>query len=141
MVQMDILGDPAAVSDALAGISTRLCRAGLTADDVENARIVLAEVMNNIVEHAYADNTPGRILVGIAISGNSLQCAIKDTGRALPNESIPPGNPTVLDGPLEDLPEGGFGWFLIHSLTTDLQYRRTLQQNHLSFSIRLGAAP
>ena len=38
----------------------------------------------------------------------------------------------------QDLPEGGFGWFLIRELTHDLTYRRDGSRNHLSFRMVLG---
>jgi serine/threonine-protein kinase RsbW len=39
----------------------------------------------------------------------------------------------------DDLPEGGFGWFLIRELTKDLQYVRHEDQNRLTFSIPIDA--
>ena len=42
------------------------------------------------------------------------------------------------DTALEDLPEGGFGWHLIHSLTNDLTYLRTGGCNRLRFLLPLA---
>ncbi|WP_348540063.1 hypothetical protein [Ruegeria sp. HKCCE4148] len=36
------------------------------------------------------------------------------------------------------MPEGGFGWFLIHQLTSDIQYERRDGCNRLSLRFNFG---
>ena len=38
-------------------------------------------------------------------------------------------------GAVEDLPEGGFGWHVIRTLSKDLHYRRENGRNQLSFRL------
>lgn len=52
----------------------------------------------------------------------------------MPGLCLPPGLQQPVDL-LEDIPEGGYGWFLIRSLTKDLAYHRINGTNHLSFLI------
>ena len=40
---------------------------------------------------------------------------------------------------MDDLPEGGFGWGLIHDLTQGLSYRRVAEENHVRFRIDLDS--
>lgn len=96
-----------------------------------NAEIVLAEVLNNIVEHAYARH-PGTITLTLRCTGAGLACLLKDRGAAMPGLALPVGEFQDL-GTVEDLPEGGFGWFLIRSLVEDLSYERRGGENRLSF--------
>lgn len=95
------------------------------------AETVLAEVLNNIVEHAYAE-TIGQICVSLLYQPGGILVYICDHGRAFPQEELPQGTLPRIDSP-EGLPEGGFGWFLIRSLVQGLTYTRKEACNHLSF--------
>lgn len=126
---LTLTADPLSVRDGLARIATSRPLAGLTADHCATVEIVLAEVLNNITEHAYA-NGSGDISVSLAATAAGLDCRIVDQGREMPHGAPPEG--TL---PEEELPEGGFGWYLIRSLTRGLDYRRKDGRNHLHFVI------
>lgn len=101
------------------------------------AELVLAEVLNNVAEHAYADR-PGTVEVTLTPVTSGIRCLIVDWGVAMPGERLPDGRlPGGADTALEDLPEGGFGWHLIRVLTQDLAYQRSGDQNRLSFLLPL----
>ena len=59
----------------------------------------------------------------------------QDNGAPMPDETLPAPKQVSTDVALEDLPEGGFGWFLIHNVTKDLSYRREEGWNYLNFSV------
>jgi serine/threonine-protein kinase RsbW len=105
----------------------------MTDDDRAAAEIVLAEVLNNVAEHAYARHT-GEIELTLADAGFGLAVAVVDSGLPLPGLQIPDGRLNPLEG-CGELPEGGFGWFLIRSLTQDLCYQRVAGHNSLSFRL------
>lgn len=126
-----IAAQPDAVSLALQRVMRAPELAGLNADGRGTAELVLAEVLNNVVEHAYACY-PGEIELRLIVAPACLHCRIIDSGLPMPEERLPPGGPPDLGG---DLPEGGFGWGLIRALTTGLEYRRLAGRNHLQFSL------
>ena len=97
------------------------------------AEIVMAEALNNIVEHAYAAQT-GAIEISVDLGDDGLQCTISDSGAPMPGHALPQGQAYALED-MDDLPEGGFGWFLIRSLAQDLQYSRFRDQNFLRFRL------
>lgn len=97
--------------------------------------IVLVEAANNIVEHAYANMQRGAIRLGCSYGGGLVRFELLDNGTTLPKGRIPPKRPAELDCGLSDLPEGGFGWGLIHDMTTSLSYERCGSRNVLRFSI------
>lgn len=95
--------------------------------------IVLGEVLNNIVEHAHAQRTEGWIEIEVTRCGSRLQVETVDAGAPLPPQLLSGAAlPDMGDTPL-DLPEGGFGWFIIHALAQDMVYEREGGRNRLSF--------
>lgn len=122
-----------ATRETLIEVAEALTAAGLSEDDIANAELILAEALNNIVEHAYA-GTEGPVELEIAIARDRLDCALRDQGREAPI-GYPPDPPLPEIEPPLALPEGGFGWHIIRCLTTDLRYRREAGWNVLSFRV------
>jgi len=128
-----IPGTPEAVRNGLLLLGAQPPLCNLTKAGRSNAEIVLAEILNNIVEHAYA-NSSGVIEVTLAPSADGTFCQIKDQGAEFPDGKLPHTH-LPKNAALNDPPEGGFGWFLIRSLTTDLTYDRRGSRNRLSFTL------
>jgi serine/threonine-protein kinase RsbW len=132
-IKLDIGGSPLEVR---AGLDRLLGSAALS-DLSEEARgtlwIVMAEVMNNIVEHAYAGiDDAGDIRLRMWRHGSTVAVEVTDSGAPMPGLTLPEGRLADV-APGEDLPEGGFGWFLIRSLTDWLIYDRVGEVNRLRF--------
>ncbi len=128
------------VRETLRRLSADLGRLGVLETDREAVEVVLAECMNNVVEHAYCESPDGEFELKLCLTRESLFCRVEDRGRPMPGLAIPAGDTHDLSVELDDLPEGGFGWFLIRELTRDLNYCREEDRNSLSFNIRLGQA-
>lgn len=92
--------------------------------------IVLAELLNNVVEHAYADY-PGEIAIEVARAWDGLHCEVVDSGRPMPDGQPP--DPDL--NPPQALPEGGFGWFMIRALSEDLRYTRQNGRNEIRLRV------
>ena len=124
-----------AVRHGLRDIVTHPAVSGLSDADRGSVELVLAEALTNIVKHAY-DSPDGQIELHLYRSSGRLHCDVFDAGVAMPNGEIPAGlaKPVGRD---HDLPEGGFGWFLIRTLTKDLQYTRIDGRNRLSFQLNI----
>lgn len=127
--------------EAVRGLLATLMRDLSTADVPDGAcgmvELVLAEALNNVVEHAYRGAPGGVITVHTALRGNVLSLRITDDGAPLPGGALPHPDDPALPGPRADLPEGGFGWRLIHALTTRLDYTRTGGRNRLTLDFDL----
>lgn len=137
--------DPFAVRAGLAEIAQLPPVACLTANQRGTVEVVLAEVLNNIAEHAYGGGT-GTINLTVQTCAVGLACRVIDTGFPMPGGQLPAGNhplPQTDTGAmaerpaLDDLPEGGFGWYIIRTLTQNLTYTRIGSQNRLDFVIAL----
>jgi serine/threonine-protein kinase RsbW len=129
--------DPDAVRAALASLIAASPVHDLSEDDRGTVELVLAEVLNNVAEHAYAGGS-GPVEVGLCATPLGIACRIVDRGLAMPEGRLPEG--ALPPAAPDDLPEGGFGWHLIRSLTADLSYARSAGQNRLSFLIPLTTA-
>lgn len=138
-LRLRVAAEPMAVRAALRAAVQRFARR-LGPQVAGALELALAEVLNNIVEHAYAGRS-GSIALSIALHRGMLLCLIVDHGRAMPGLALPAGqSPQSLAAQRDQLREGGWGWHLIRSLTRDLVYSRAGGANRLRFRIDLGAA-
>ncbi|MBW6416122.1 ATP-binding protein [Celeribacter sp. PS-C1] len=128
----------AAVRRGLQTIKDGLGPKGLAPDEVASLEIVLAEILNNIVEHAYAGHPEGQIDIRLSQADDGLHCMISDRGKMMPGGEPPLGLKVDLNCDVADLPEGGFGWFLIRELAHELDYTHTDGENKLSFRMAIG---
>lgn len=126
------LASPTAVRDSLAQMLASPPLSDLSPDARGTAELVLAEVLNNVAEHAYRAG-PGPVAVTLKAVAAGVQCLVVDQGAAMPDGTLPEGRLPSADVALDDLPEGGFGWHLIRGLTSDLTYVRTGGSNRLGF--------
>ncbi len=138
-VELD--SSPLSVREVLTRLRARLGRLCLGCEAAGAVELVLAEVLNNICEHAYAGTSGGRIALSIWIEPDMLSFRVVDHGVAMPCGRLPSGRPVAAACSLNELPEGGFGWNLIRHLTADLTYWRTDGRNHLTFRMQLDASP
>lgn len=101
----------------------------------DSCNIVLAEVLNNIVEHGYSGQDNGMIVIDAKVRQKFVCFEISDFGDPIPGSVLPNPSPPSCDGPIEHLPEGGFGWFLIRALTKNICYERLDGRNCLRFVV------
>ncbi|GFE49168.1 ATPase [Roseobacter cerasinus] len=136
---ISIRSDQMAVRSALKDVLSGLGPLELGSEEAGTVELVLAEALNNVVEHAYTDTeTVGDISIACSHERDGLHVQITDQGKAMPNGTPPLGQPAEVDVEFDDLPEGGFGWFLIKDLAKDVSYERVGSENQLS--IRLAVA-
>lgn len=120
-------------------LDMRLAAHGVDDDSRGSVQIVLAEAMNNIVEHAYADTgRSGAFALSITARSSGLDVTLSDGGAPMPWGQL--SKRLTARRPLapEFAEEGGFGWPIINSLAADIRYDRVDGRNVLEF---LVAAP
>ena len=125
-----------AVSAILARLERSLAARGTTKETRADIQLALAEILNNIIEHSVAGLADPQIRLLMTQAAGRLQVEIADRGRPLPPSLLSAAAlPAMPDDPLDidALPEGGFGWFIIHSLAHDMTYERAGGTNLLSF--------
>ena len=93
-------------------------------------KLVLEEVIVNIVNYGYEESGGHKIDVHLISEPDTLTIQIADDGRAFdPLHQAP--RPDVA-APLEDRPIGGLGVHLVQSLMDEASYRREQDRNHLT---------
>lgn len=130
---------PAHVRQAVRAAIARFARR-IGPEDAGALELVLAEVLNNVVEHAYGSRggAEGRIGLFIRLEAQGLRCLIWDKGRPMPAGRIPAGAPPDIGLDVAALPEGGFGWSIIRQLVSTPRYRRAAGVNLLRFVLPVG---
>lgn len=135
-VEIIIPADAVSVRQALRTMFDTLLLRTLPDDQRGTAELVLAEALNNIVEHAYGRHD-GQISISLNLRPGDLTCRIEDTGKPMPGDHLPGGDLHLYDE-TGAVAEGGFGWHLIRALSRDLDYRRLGERNLLSFRLDTG---
>ncbi|MEP1767020.1 MAG: ATP-binding protein [Sulfitobacter sp.] len=135
---VSVAGAEDAVRSGLAKTMTCLAPLSLSEDDAGTVELVLAEALNNVIEHALAA-TDGQ--TAIEIHGKhdmeGLHLSIIDQGVAMPKGRAPTACAPDVNVAMADMPEGGFGWFMIHTLAQEVQYVRIGDENHLTLTISI----
>ena len=137
--EVSVLSGAAAVREALRQILDALKPLALDIEEASTVELVLAEALNNVVEHAYPDPTKeGPINIRCRHLADGLHFRVNDYGQAMPDGQTPLGQIQCDGLSVEELPEGGFGWFLIRSLAKDIEYARVGQENQLDLRIAVA---
>lgn len=120
--------DPVTVRDALMRLQGGAVLGPLDADQRDCVLLVLAEVLNNVAEHAY-DGAAGPVAVSLRLRGGSVVARVVDQGR------LAPPMDAASDPDPDTLPEGGFGLGLIRALASGIDQRRRMGCNVLRFHL------
>ncbi|MCP5088919.1 MAG: ATP-binding protein [Rhodobacteraceae bacterium] len=121
------------VGDLVSELDGKLRTRGFASDQVGDSCVILAEALNNVIEHGYQLEKDGDIAINLSATKECLQILIRDRG---PSYRVPEAKtftePATDD--LEQLPEGGFGWGLIHTLSDKVELRRKNDSNYLKIN-------
>ncbi|WBU63009.1 ATP-binding protein [Paracoccus aerodenitrificans] len=108
----------------------------VSGDLIGRAELVLAELLNNVVQHGSA-GCPGQaplVHLSVVAQNDGLACSVSDDGGLLPHVCLSSKAPEP-----SSFPEGGFGWFLIGHLTQSLAYFRENDRNFVAFTVPMNA--
>lgn len=143
-VRIRFPSDPLAVRSALGGVLQGLTYVELPAEVRGTLELVLAEALNNVVEHAHGGRRDGAVEVRVAHDGSErapvLTCELIDDGDPMPDGEAPTPCSLEIEADAALLPEGGFGWLLIRELARDVDYERMGNRNRLRFQLDVPGA-
>ncbi|MEX0276238.1 MAG: ATP-binding protein [Ruegeria sp.] len=140
-IDLSFRATEAQASAGIADFSRQLLSRGVPPEWVDSVKIAVAEAINNVVEHAYAGPKPGMVNLKCRMMQTALEIQIVDKGAAMPGLHPPDGIPPNIVKERQHLPEGGFGWFMIHQLTSGVIYKREDGINRLCLTFDFADPP
>lgn len=138
-LNLNVYSELKQASEAVTRVGKWLEQERIESECIGDVMLVLAEALNNVIEHAYGTETSGDIEIKGTLRAQTLSLQIVDKGRPFdgpPEEVIL--NTEVYE--LSDMPDGGFGWFLIKSLTEDIHFSREGDKNKLTLVVGVRPA-
>ncbi len=108
IVEADVEATFPAVRALLSQAAAALEAAGVAPEAAQEIELVLAELLNNIVEHAYRGIAAGRVALTLRLGSGTIGAEIRDQGRPMPAAALAPAALPDCAGAAADLPEGGF---------------------------------
>lgn len=104
-------------------------------DRREDVMIVMAEAVNNVVEHAFLGAEIDEIRLSVLVADKKVVVELRDKGGPIPAELFHRREMPDLQVETQDLPEGGFGWPILQSLSEDINYARIQGENRLRLTL------
>lgn len=95
---------------------------------VFDIKVVLDELLSNIVKYAYDDDVAHEIVVRITATDGAVEIGIEDDGRAFDPFAAPQPD---LSLPLAERPVGGLGIHFVRKLMDEIEYKRDGSRNIL----------
>lgn len=138
-IQITVPSGRFAAREALKRLMADLGPLDLDIEEAGTVELVMAEAINNVVEHGYPDpEKGGPIRISCSHKADGLSIQMIDYGLRMPNGETPLGLSVQTDVDFMDMPEGGFGWFIIKDLAKDVVYRRVGDMNQLDLRIAIA---
>lgn len=128
---LDIMLKPTVdeVFEALDRCDSALDRAGVKPPMLEDVRLVLEELLVNMVQHGYDDHALGQIHLRVTHSAGLVDVHLDDDGT--PFDPLQSPAPQLSDD-IADRPQiGGLGIHLIRNLASELSYSHDTHGNHM----------
>ena len=95
-------------------------------------KLVIEEVVMNILSHGYEEGGDHDILIELASDGEKIGIEIVDDGR--PYDPLTEAPAPDTEAPLADRPVGGLGVYLVCALMDEASYRREDNLNRLALT-------
>jgi len=121
------IGEIRRVNAALADL---LEEEGVPERTIHHVRLVVEELVSNIVRHAFDDQDAHRIDVDVRTEPRRVVVTVEDDGREFDPNAAP--EPRILETLQR---RGGLGIHMVKKLTSDLNYSRTSDRNRVRATI------
>lgn len=106
-----------------------LSEEGVPDRTVHHVRLIIEELVSNVVRYGYDDSGPHSIDVDVRTGAHNIAVTVEDSGRPFNPHDAPP--PPSVDEQVEYRRGGGLGIFLVKKLTRELVYSRENNRNRV----------
>ncbi|MEI6986277.1 MAG: ATP-binding protein [Rhodospirillaceae bacterium] len=108
---------------------------GLPAPTIFKLTLVLDELVNNVIDYAFADDGEHEILILLGIVGDMVMAEVVDDGMPYDPTQKPDPDTTLS---IEERPVGGLGIFFAKRMMDRVEYQRNDGHNRLMLAKRIG---
>lgn len=103
-------------------ISGLALRVGFSYDEIEDLKIATSEALTNVVQHAYAEDEEGEMVICVALYTDCMEIMVSDYGNSFDFEEVKAKTgPYKTDENIMLLREGGLGLYLIEALMDEVK--------------------
>ncbi|OCS84483.1 anti-sigma B factor RsbW [Caryophanon tenue] len=121
-IEIRIPAKPQYVSVARLAISGLAARIGFSYDDIEDLKIASSEAVTNVVQHAYAEDEEGDVVIGCALYDSRMEIMVADYGNSFSFEEIKEKvGPYHDEETITGVREGGLGLYLMETLMDEVK--------------------
>ena len=108
---------------------------GIAPEAIFKVKLVLDELINNVIDHGMVSPRDGRIDLGISLEGSSLVIDMTDNARLYdPFLTAPPD----VEADMDSRPIGGLGVHIVRSLMSEASYSASEGRNHIRLRLDLA---
>ena len=132
--EVNVLAEPAAISDATEKISDFLRSGGVDLRTVHHVALAVEEILTNLATHGNCAGAPA--MIRIVIEPDRVRTEITDTGPYFDLREAP--DPDLAGGSAERA-IGGLGLYLVRRFASNIEYVRRDGTNLTTFAIARGA--
>jgi anti-sigma regulatory factor (Ser/Thr protein kinase) len=101
---------------------------GVHPDGLKRVRLVVEELVVNIIQHAFDDDTKHTIVLTLRTEPRRVTVTTEDDGKPFdPREAPPP----PLGRPIEEQGKGGYGIHIVKHMAKSLEYTRADGRNRV----------
>ncbi len=108
-------------------------QAGFSEKEVYSIQLAADEASSNIIEHAYAGVTGGKLEIDLSVSDNELKIIMRDHGRSFDPSSVPEPN---VKADLSERKVGGLGMYLMRKLMDEVSYESSPEMGNILTMIK-----
>ena len=137
MVRIEIGNDLEEMAKVMTALAEFSAGAGLDEEVAQAAELVLDELLNNVISHAYLDTDQHTIVVERSVAENALQIVVSDDG--IPFNPFEQKDPD-LKSSLEQREVGGMGVYLVKQFMDEYSYQRLEERNIVTLVKCLAAS-
>jgi len=128
------LGNVALVSTSIQGLCKLTSLDPVAVDDVQ---LCVAEGINNVIKHSYANEAGHEVIVTVSLRKDLMMIEISNCGSAMDPRLLKIVTAPSTDNlPIEQLPEGGWGLYIIKSKMDEVTYQDD-GQTHILRMVKL----
>lgn len=115
------LGNVALISTSIQGLCKLTSLSPVAIDDVQ---LCVAEGINNVIKHSYENQAGHQVVVTVSLRKEMIIIEISNDGSAMDPQLLKIVTAPSTDNlPLEQLPEGGWGLYIIKTKMDEVTYQ------------------